>query len=229
MIDIVKVKVCLDQSVRYYKISPGKSVTKGMIFIGATKFGSDFLEIVCPKITQIELSQWEELNKDLAVCDEKKQTRFAFEPILERPAKESEITQHSQNNDDVKEYLPLFRQKIANFELEMKIVKLYYTFGKERLVCLYTSEKRVDFRELVRELMTVLKIRLELFQMNPREFASVLKGCGSCGRQLCCSLGCSSLLDKKLTGNVKNSKMLGVCGKIRCCASFENIPDTTSN
>lgn len=221
VLQVVKVKVLFNKSLQYYKIEDHILLKKGMLFVGTTKFGNDLVEINCPSKVELTEEEWHENLKKTGSVKDQNTSRFSFEPTLCHPAKESELEQYQNNRKKAEELLPLFKEKIKQYNLDMKIVELHFTLDKERLVCSYTAESRIDFREFVKDIGVKLKQRIEMFQIDVRESMTLLDVCGSCGRQLCCSMGCSSLnIDKKMSS--KTSKFLGVCGKTRCCSFYEN-------
>lgn len=223
---VVKVKTFFDNIVKYYLINSKTPLQKGMLFVGTTKFGQDLMEIACPKCQTVSDQEWEEILKSYGTNDNKK-NRFSFEPVLDHPAKDFEIKNYHLNQTYAQEYMKFFRQKIEEHDLEMKILSLYYPLSKERLVCIYTAEKRVDFREFVKDIGSIIKQRIEMFQMDIREAVSLSGICGCCGRMLCCSLGCAPFQNcpkkkeqlLKISG--KSAKFLGLCGKTKCCMTYE--------
>ncbi|MGL4394348.1 MAG: regulatory iron-sulfur-containing complex subunit RicT [Brevinema sp.] len=194
---------------------------KGMHFVASTKFGDDMVEIQCPKRISMTQEEWEDTLKKMGITTDQQSARFAFEPVLRHPAKESEIQLYNDNSQKAAETLPLFKEKIQQHNLQMKIMGLHFTLDRGRLVCTYTADSRVDFRELVKELGVILKHRIEMFQISVAESMKFVDTCGSCGRQLCCSTGCTVGINNDRKG-AKASKFLGVCGRTRCCSYFEN-------
>lgn len=219
---VVKVKTFFDNIVKYYLINSESPLQKGMLFVGTTKFGPDIMEITCPKYETISSQKWEEILKSYGTND-----RFSFEPVLDHPAKEFEIKNYHLNQTYAREHMKFFKQKISEYNLEMKLISLHYPLNKERLVCIYTAEKRVDFREFVKDIGSAIKQRIEMFQMDVREAVSSSETCGCCGRMLCCSLGCAPFQNcgkgkeqlLKISG--KSAKIFGLCGKTKCCMAYE--------
>lgn len=122
------------------------------------------------------------------------------------------------------------RKKIKDRELPMKLVSARYSSDGKKITFYFTSEKRVDFRELVKDLAYIFKRRIELRQIGVRDETKICNGFGSCGRQLCCA----SFLNLKKLGRLNirmakdqdmtlmPSKILGVCGRLLCCLQYEN-------
>ncbi|MBU6333018.1 MAG: stage 0 sporulation family protein [Chloroflexi bacterium] len=119
-------------------------------------------------------------------------------------------------------------EKIREHDLPMRLVKAEYNFDGSRLTFYFTAEKRVDFRNLVRELARTFKTRIELRQIGPRDEARLLGGIGPCGRLLCCTtflpdyarVSIKMAKDQDLPLNP--AKISGVCGRLLCCLSYEH-------
>ena len=126
------------------------------------------------------------------------------------------------------EVLDRCSEKILEHSLPMRLVKAEYSFDGSRLTFYFTSEKRVDFRVLVRDLARTFKTRIELRQIGPRDEAKLLGGIGPCGRMLCCStflpdyarVSIKMAKDQDLPLNP--TKISGVCGRLLCCLSYEH-------
>jgi len=126
------------------------------------------------------------------------------------------------------EVLARCSEKIVEYSLPMRLVKAEYSFDGSRLTFYFTSEKRVDFRVLVRDLARTFKTRIELRQIGPRDEAKLLGGIGPCGRMLCCStflpdyarVSIKMAKDQDLPLNP--TKISGVCGRLLCCLSYEH-------
>ncbi len=131
------------------------------------------------------------------------------------------------NHYEEERALKTCKEKVENHGLEMKIVDCEYQYDRNRVTFYFTSDNRVDFRELVRDLATVFKTRIELRQISPRDEAKRLSGFGVCGRQICCSCWIKEFLpvttqaarDQNLSLNP--SKLAGVCGRLKCCLMYE--------
>ena len=126
------------------------------------------------------------------------------------------------------EVLEKCREKVAEYDLPMKLVRAEYSYDGSRLVFFFTSEKRVDFRDLVKELAKIFRARIELRQIGVRDEAKLLGGVGCCGREQCCS----AWLDDFHPVSIKMAKqqnlplspmeISGICGRLLCCLSYEN-------
>lgn len=147
-------------------------------------------------------------------------------PVI-RIATPADIDQNQQNHEKEEEAVRIGKEKIAEHKLDMKLVSVQYTFDCSKLLFYFTSEGRVDFRELVKDLAGVFRIRIELRQIGIRDEARMLGGLGACGRALCCStflsdFGQVSMKMAKDQGLALNStKISGCCGRLMCCLRYE--------
>ena len=118
--------------------------------------------------------------------------------------------------------------KIKQHQLKMKLVDVEYTFDRNKIIFYFTAEGRVDFRELVKDLASVFRTRIELRQIGVRDEAKILGGIGPCGRTLCCStwLGdfepVSIKMAKDQSLSLNPTKISGLCGRLMCCLKFEH-------
>jgi len=145
-----------------------------------------------------------------------------------RKATEEDKKQFEENKRREAEAHETCQRKIRDRELPMKLVKSRYSFDGKKITFYFTSEKRVDFRDLVKDLAYIFKRRIELRQIRVRDEARMIGGFGSCGRQLCCTtclrkLGRLTIKMAKEQGmTITPSKISGVCGRLLCCLQYEN-------
>lgn len=147
---------------------------------------------------------------------------------IERRATPLDLSERERYRLQEREALERCREKVAEHGLEMKLIKAEYNFDGSRLVVYFTAEKRVDFRELVRDLTRTLKTKVELRQVGVRDEAKLLGGLGRCGRILCCathlcefspvSIKMARLQDVSLSP----AEISGVCGRLLCCLAYES-------
>ncbi|WP_046173293.1 PSP1 domain-containing protein [Domibacillus indicus] len=118
--------------------------------------------------------------------------------------------------------------KISEHKLDMKLVDVEYTFDRNKVIFYFTADGRVDFRELVKDLASIFRTRIELRQIGVRDEAKMLGGIGPCGRMLCCStfLGdfepVSIKMAKDQNLSLNPAKISGLCGRLMCCLKYEN-------
>ena len=148
-------------------------------------------------------------------------------PVV-RAATQQDRERHIANVESEKEAFRIFNDKIAEHKLEMKLVDVEYTFDNNRLTFYFTAEGRVDFRDLVKDLASVFKTRIELRQIGIRDETKLIGGLGVCGRPYCC---CSFLpefsqvsikMAKEQNLSLNSAKISGGCGKLMCCLRYEH-------
>lgn len=146
--------------------------------------------------------------------------------ILRKP-NEKDLQRYSENRALEKNAFETCQSKIAEHNLHMKLVDVEYQFDRNKLTFYFTAERRVDFRELVKDLASVYRTRIELRQIGVRDEARRLGGYGPCGRQLCCTSFLHEF-DPITTQHAKEqnlplnpTKLSGVCGRLKCCLRFE--------
>jgi len=147
--------------------------------------------------------------------------------ILRRTTSQ-DISRINKNRHKVERASTICEKKIKYHNLDMKLVNAEYSFDRSKIIFYFTSEGRVDFRELVKELAQIFKLRIELRQIGARDEAKMLGGIGPCGRGLCCatymknfepvSIRMAKQQDLPLTPN----KVSGLCGRLMCCLSYES-------
>jgi cell fate regulator YaaT (PSP1 superfamily) len=148
-------------------------------------------------------------------------------PVI-RAATEEDARHHAENKRKEDEAFRLCQQKVAAHGLDMKLVEAQYTFDNSKLLFYFTSDGRVDFRELVKDLASVFRTRIELRQIGIRDEAKLLGGLGVCGRPLCCAgflsdFGQVSIkMAKEQNLSLNSTKISGVCGRLMCCLRYEH-------
>ncbi|MBR5060009.1 MAG: hypothetical protein IKX06_04465 [Clostridia bacterium] len=144
-----------------------------------------------------------------------------------RLATSKDLADAAENEELAKKAFKICKEKIEQEKLEMKLFKVEYTLDRSKVIFTYMSEQRVDFRNLVRDLAPIIRTRIEMVQVGPREHAKVCGGIGICGRQFCCQgfmtafdpVTIKMAKDQGLTSNP--TKYSGTCGKLLCCIRHE--------
>lgn len=145
-----------------------------------------------------------------------------------RKATPKDLEVYQENKEKEKEAFAICDKKIESHGLEMKLVDVEYTFDNNKIVFYFTAEGRVDFRELVKDLASVFRTRIELRQIGVRDEAKMIGGYGPCGISLCCStwLGefdpVSIKMAKDQGLSLNPTKISGVCGRLFCCLKYEH-------
>ena len=173
-----------------------------------TKYGLD-LALILGKVKTENSYKWEEIVDISRMASEHDQTTFLA------------------NLPREKEAFDLCRRKIDHHQLDMKLVSVHFILDEPKIVFFFTSDNRVDFRELVKDLVSVFHLRIELRQIGVRDESRVVGGKGVCGRSLCCN----SISDKLQPVSIKmakvqnlslnSMKISGPCGRLLCCLAYE--------
>ena len=144
-----------------------------------------------------------------------------------RVATEDDIQKHVTNKEKETDAFDICLNKISEHGLNMKLIDVEYTFDNNKVIFYFTADGRVDFRELVKDLATIFKTRIELRQIGVRDEAKMLGGLGPCGRPMCCStfLGdfasVSIKMAKEQNLSLNPTKISGICGRLMCCLNYE--------
>ena len=152
---------------------------------------------------------------------------MALKPVV-RVASEEDIANHERNVENAKEASAIIIDSIRKYELPMTLVNVQYTLDASKVIISYVSETRVDFRELLKELASQLKCRIELRQIGTRDRSKVVGGIGICGLPLCCNTflrnfdGISINMAKNQYLALNIQKLSGHCGKLICCLKYED-------
>ncbi len=147
---------------------------------------------------------------------------------IQRIATEADTARVEENKQREKEAFAVCEKKIAEHALSMKLVDVEYTFDVNKIVFYFTADGRIDFRELVKDLASCFRTRIELRQIGVRDEAKLMGGLGGCGRPLCCAtfLGdfepVSIRMAKEQNLSLNPTKISGICGRLMCCLKYEN-------
>lgn len=145
-----------------------------------------------------------------------------------RIANDEDKASFISNKKKEKEALDLCKEKVRMHNLPMRLIDVEYTFDMGKIIFYFTAESRVDFRELVKDLASIFKTRIELRQIGVRDEAKMLGGIGTCGRILCCNnfLGdfepVSIRMAKEQNLSLNPAKISGICGRLMCCLKYES-------
>lgn len=149
-----------------------------------------------------------------------------LKPVI-RVATEEDDKIAKQNKDKEKKAFFICKEKIKKHGLEMKLIDTEYTFDNNKVLFYFTADGRIDFRELVKDLASVFKTRIELRQVGVRDETKMLGGIGICGRSLCCSTYLSEFIPvsikmaKEQNLSLNPTKISGICGRLMCCLKNE--------
>ena len=144
-----------------------------------------------------------------------------------RKATEDDLNLRKENEAMEQEARQFCLEKIRERQLPMKLIEVECLFDKSQIIFYFTAENRVDFRELVKDLVQRFKIRIELRQIGARHEARMVKGLGICGREVCCANLIPNLdrvsvkMAKEQSVSLNPEKISGLCGRLMCCLAFE--------
>lgn len=158
---------------------------------------------------------------------EEKDIVTPLKPVI-RKATQDDLKRVEKNLQDKEHALKVIREKVAEMGIQMKLVDAEYTFDRTKLIFYFTADGRVDFRELVKILASIFKIRIELRQIYERDDTKMRGALASCGRPCCCTTHLPdfekvSIKMAKIQGlSLNPQKISGVCGRLMCCLKYEN-------
>lgn len=145
-----------------------------------------------------------------------------------RIANDADVAQNKENRERKQRAMEQCQEKISKHNLDMKLIDVEYTFDNSKVIFYFTADGRVDFRELVKDLAGVFKMRIELRQIGVRDEAKMVGGIGTCGKGLCCHTWLPdfepvSIKMAKVQGlSLNPTKISGICGRLMCCLKYEN-------
>ncbi len=199
----------------------------------------EFRSIICVDTHDVECKRG-----DMVIVDVDRSSEFARVVTLtlpkadqERPpaaqgrilrrATESDLRQINNNNMKARDALNVCISRVTDLNLDMKMLTAEYSFDSTKIIFYFTADGRIDFRNLVKELAKVFRVRIELKQIGVRDRAKIVKGYGVCGQELCCAnfikdfSQLSIKMAKEQALPLNPSKISGVCGRIKCCMAYE--------
>lgn len=208
------------------------AVVVGVRFKKAGKiyyFGPDDIELKIDDAVIVETARGVEFGIVVVGPKEMNEENLAA-PLKNviRKATDEDIEKEAENQHKQVEAFDICLEKIEKHKLDMKLIEVEYTFDNNKVIFYFTSEGRVDFRELVKDLASIFKTRIELRQIGVRDEAKMIGGLGPCGRTLCCStfLGefepVSIKMAKEQDLSLNPTKISGICGRLMCCLKYEH-------
>lgn len=192
----------------YAKMPDNSKLDSGIFVVIPTRYGKDLAQVLGPVEKPIGIKQ-----SDIVTIDRK--------VTKEDLAKREELIKKE------KEAFPIFKEKVAAHKLDMKLITTHFLFEEPKALFFFSSDNRVDFRELVKDLVSVFKMRIELRQIGVRDEARITGGLGVCGRPFCCHSVSDKLrpvsikMAKDQNLSLNSMKISGQCGRLLCCLSYE--------
>jgi len=193
----------------YFYNAQGLGVKEGDYVIVEHDRGLDYGQIISGKDAVSDTKSKEPLKK------------------IVRLATDSDLKQIAENRAKSKEAFNACLKKIEEHKLKMKLVRAEYAFDRTKIIFYFTAAGRVDFRNLVKDLAKIFKVRIELKQIGVRDEARIFGGFGPCGRELCCAKFLKDFepvtikMAKEEGLPLNPPKISGLCGRLMCCLSFE--------
>jgi len=182
---------------------------KGDLLIVPTNYGNE-IGTVLGKVTDIE-----EIRSQEEILD------------VVRIATEEDIKKYKVNQEKAKKAFDITLQKIKEHNLDMKLINIHYFLEEPKILFNFTSDGRVDFRELVKDLASIFKTRIELRQIGVRDECRIMNGYGHCGRHFCCANVLNDIeaitikMAKEQNLMLNSLKISGICGRLLCCLAYE--------
>ncbi|MBR5867787.1 MAG: hypothetical protein IKZ04_07735 [Spirochaetaceae bacterium] len=147
--------------------------------------------------------------------------------MVERKANDLDISRIKDLKEKEIQAFKIFQEKVADHKLDMKLITTHYLLEEQKVLFFFSAEKRVDFRDLVKDLVSVFKMRIELRQIGVRDESRITGGLGICGRPYCCNAVSDKLkpvsirMAKEQNLSLNSMKISGQCGRLLCCLSYE--------
>lgn len=170
-------------------------------------------------------------GKDLALVLGKAKCPVGIKPedvvIIDRKATEADLKKAAEYKEKEKDAFKVFQEKVAYHKLEMKLISTHFLIDEQKALFFFSADNRVDFRELVKDLVSVFKMRIELRQVGVRDESRITGGLGVCGRPYCCHAVSDKLkpvsirMAKDQNLSLNSMKISGQCGRLLCCLSYE--------
>ncbi len=179
-----------------------------------------FLIVPTPYGPEIGIVQGKILNMDDVLSEEEIQDVIRIASISDKKKYESNLIKN-------KEAFEIAVKKIVKHKLEMKLINVHYFLEDNKILFNFTADGRIDFRELVKDLASIFKTRIELRQIGVRDECRIMSGYGHCGMRLCCANIANELnpitikMAKEQNITLNSLKISGICGRLLCCLSYE--------
>ena len=176
----------------------------------------------------VETARGVEYGKVVLGRRELDETKFSsnIKPVIRIATPEDKV-KYEENKEKSKKAFNICLEKIAKHKLNLKLIEAEYTFDNNKVLFYFTADGRIDFRELVKDLASVFKTRIELRQIGVRDETKIVGGIGICGRELCCNKHLSEFVPvsikmaKEQNLSLNPTKISGVCGRLMCCLKHE--------
>ena len=210
MYDVVQIRLRTAGETKYFTTGGMKFDVGDKVIVEADR-GLEYGEVTTPNEKVIDVGSLEKPLRKII-----------------RKANPWDEKQIAKNKSKTRDLMNICEKKIQEHKLPMKLVDAEYSFDRAKIIFYFTSESRVDFRDLVKNLASIFRVRIELRQIGVRDEARMLGGCGPCGRKLCCMSFLKDFTPVTIKmAKVQNlplnpSKISGLCGRLMCCLEYEH-------
>lgn len=217
-------------------ISSEKFVFPDVLYKTKLEYSSEGVYVTVPNGTVLKDTDFviiqTRYGKDLARVLGKAEQPVGIRPedvvMIERKATEADLEKAKDLTNKEAEAFKIFQEKVAAHKLDMKLIATHYLLEEQKVLFFFSAENRVDFRELVKDLVSVFKMRIELRQIGVRDESRITGGLGVCGRPYCCHAVSDKLrpvsirMAKDQSLSLNSMKISGQCGRLLCCLSYEH-------
>ena len=217
-------------------ISSEKFVFPDVLYKTKLEYSSEGVYVTVPNGTVLKDTDFviiqTRYGKDLARVLGKAEQHVGIRPedvvMIERKATEADLEKAKDLTNKETEAFKIFQEKVAAHKLDMKLIATHYLLEEQKVLFFFSAENRVDFRELVKDLVSVFKMRIELRQIGVRDESRITGGLGVCGRPYCCHAVSDKLrpvsirMAKDQSLSLNSMKISGQCGRLLCCLSYEH-------
>jgi cell fate regulator YaaT (PSP1 superfamily) len=181
--------------------------------------------VVVETVQGIEIGRVIYIDKEVSA----KEVEEPYKEVI-RIADDKDLNRWKKMREEGYQFLPLFREKVKELKLEMKPITVELSFEGDRTIFYFAAENRVDFRDLIKILSRSIKKQVIMRQIGPRDEAKMLGGYGICGQPVCCARFLTQaesismdMAREQYETNVNANKVTGLCGRLMCCLTFEEI------
>lgn len=203
-------KLRLDYSFEgiYATVANGMNISERSKVIVPTRYGNDLATVLGKSKSPVGIRQ-NDIVQIIKIADQK------------------DLHHAEELKDKEKQACSIFKEKVEAHHLDMKLVTVHFLIGEQKALFFFSSDNRVDFRELVKDLVSVFKMRIELRQIGVRDESRITGGLGVCGRPYCCNSVSDKLrpvsirMAKEQNLSLNSMKISGQCGRLLCCLSYE--------
>jgi cell fate regulator YaaT (PSP1 superfamily) len=193
----------------FFAAYPGEILKPHSMVLVPTRYGRDLAQII-------------------SLIEKRRPQLFSELAHIERPASAEDLAKAAQHKDMEESAFKICKEKIVTHNLTMKLVSVHYLLDDPKILFFFTADNRVDFRELVKDLVSIFKTRIELRQIGVRDESREVGGLGVCGRGYCCHSVSDKLkpvsikMAKDQNLSLNSMKISGPCGRLLCCLAYEH-------